>query len=86
MNIDTPPKFHVDSKDWKNGFSAVAPFGTYTGGHLSFPELALEFKVEAGDIILFQSHLLEHGNTEHLGHRSSIVMTTHNTVFNYLSK
>lgn len=84
--MDTPPKFHIDSKDWKNGFSVVAPFGNYIGGYLHFPELGLQFIVQPGDVILFQSHLLQHGNTEHLGHCSSIVMTTHNTVFNYLSQ
>lgn len=55
--------------------------GEFTGGHVLFPTLGLEFQVQKGDVLIFRSCLLLHVVTEVLsGSRMSIVFTTHNKV------
>jgi len=39
LNIDSPSTFHIDAKDWQNGFCAVITFGKYSGGELHFPAI-----------------------------------------------
>jgi hypothetical protein len=83
INLTTPPSMHIDSKDFNGGFAAVFPFGEYKEGYLEFPELKIAFDVRPGDLIVFQGHLLTHGNSAIIGQRGSCVLTTNNTLYNY---
>jgi len=82
LNYSCGSRFHRDIRDWKNGFCAVIPFGEWTGGDLTFPDIGATVKLQKGDIILFQSFNLLHGTEEYTGNRHSIVLCTHNTVIN----
>jgi len=74
--------FHTDTKDWKNGFCAVFPFGEFSDGNLQFPDLKTTVELKKGDVIFFQSFNLLHGSELSKGTRRSIVLCTHNTVIN----
>lgn len=85
LNIEGTCEFHADTKDWRNGLCCVIPFSKHDwkGGELSFPHLNIRVNGKSGDLIFFQSHLLEHGNlpvTE--GNRNSLVLVSHNNLFN----
>ncbi len=82
LNIDSPSTFHIDTRDWQNGFCVVVTFGNYSGGELRFPALNVSINIKKGDSIFFQSHKLEHGNKETFGTRHSLVLVSHNTLFN----
>jgi hypothetical protein len=85
LNIDSPSEFHTDLKDWRNGFCVVVTFGDYTGGELHFPLLNVTVNIEKGDVLFFQSHKLEYGNREvTTGARNSLVLVSHNNLFNLL--
>lgn len=83
INWTTAPKIHKDVNDWHNGFCCIFPFGEYDGGQLHFPSLNMKFNLRPGDVIVFQSHLLWHGNMTYNGNRHSCVLVTQNTVMNY---
>jgi len=83
LNIDSPSEFHIDSKDWRNGFCVVITFGKFTGGELHLPLLNVTVNIERCDVLFFQSHKLEHGNREVTsGARNSLVLVSHNNLFN----
>jgi len=81
LNIDSPSVLHTDFKDWHNGFCTVITFGDYEG-ELHFPLLNITLNIEEKDVALFQSHKLEHGNKDIVGTRHSLVLVSHNTLFN----
>ena len=83
VNLTMGTKFHTDNKDYRNGFCVVFPFGEYEGGELHFPEYNLTICLRPGDVILFQSHQLQHGNLElKSGKRRSCVLVCHNDLMN----
>ena len=83
VNLTMATKYHKDLKDYRNGFCCVFPFEDYDGGELHFPELNVTVNLRPGDLIVFQSHLLTHGNWPVTrGNRKSCVLLTHNTVMN----
>jgi len=84
LNIDTQSNLHIDSKDWHNGFCAIVAFGDYAGGELHFPLLNVTLNIERKDAALFQSHKLQHGNQDTIGTRHSLVLVSHNSLFNVL--
>jgi len=83
LNIDSQSNLHIDSKDWYNGFCVVIAFGKdYIGGELHFPLLNVTLNIERMDAVLFQSHKLQHGNQDTIGTRHSLVLVSHNSLFN----
>ena len=55
---------HTDKGDFKNGLGVVAVIdGNYSGCHLAIPKLKKAFKLQIGDVLLFDTSL-PHGNTE----------------------
>lgn len=56
---------------------AVFPFGDYDGGNLKFPHLGYEFEMRPGDLIMFKSWELLHGNQQSFGQRSFCVLVVH---------
>lgn len=83
VNLDAVYKLHVDGKDCD--FCVVLVMGEFTGGHVCFPTLQLEFQVQRGDVLIFRSCLLPHVVSDVLsGVCYSVVMTTHTKVLELL--
>jgi len=82
LNINSISNFHVDSADWFNGFCLVISFGDFNGAELHFPVINVTLNIEETDVALFQSHKLEHGNNPFCGIRHSLVLVSHNNLFN----
>ena len=85
LNIDCLSTNHIDTKDWRNGFCVVLTFGDedFVGGELHFPLLNATLDIRPRDVAFFQSHLLLHGNNQDIiGTRHSLVLVSHNTLFN----
>jgi len=78
LNITSGGGFHYDKKDDRTGMCALFPFGNFKGGELHFPHLNVTVNVKQGDIVFFNSFLLNHGNFQWRGTRKSIVLTSHN--------
>jgi hypothetical protein len=75
LNWDIECNFHTDKSDAGWGFCVVIPFGEFTGGELIFPGLGQSAHLIAGDIMVFPSALLEHGNGKvKTGFRHSLVL------------
>jgi hypothetical protein len=89
INVSCISSLHIDKDDWRNGFCCVLPFASkpWKGGELQFPDLNLTINMQAGDVVFFQSQLLQHGNCELLdGNRNSLVLVSHNDLFNNLTE
>jgi hypothetical protein len=56
---------HRDAKNLHEGLAPmiVLRSGSYSGGHLVFPEIKKAFKLDTGDIIFFRNETYIHGNT-----------------------
>ena len=92
VNGEPIKKIHKDGKDYRDGLCLVIPFGNFSGGNLMFPSYKREFVLDKGnnvisislfkgDMIIFKSHTLHHGNNEvYWGERRSLVFFTHNSV------
>jgi hypothetical protein len=67
--LDFPTAAHPDSHNLVDSLSAMAVFGNWRNGGLFVqPELEVAYRVEPGDLLLFNPHLL-HGSTPYEGHR-----------------
>lgn len=77
INVDYESRFHRDSGDFMDGYSAMTVIedGAYIGGLFVLPEHRVAIDVREGDVLLCQSHVDVHGNTpiEGRGHRYSFV-------------
>lgn len=64
VNNTYPTGVHTDKGDLDAGFSTIACVrkGTYTGGHLVFPEYRVAVDMKHGDLLLMDAHQW-HGNT-----------------------
>jgi hypothetical protein len=64
VNNTYPTGTHTDKGDLDAGFSTIACLrrGSYTGGHLVFPEYRLAVDMHHGDLLLMDAHQW-HGNT-----------------------
>jgi hypothetical protein len=60
INITCGGKIHKDSKDF--GYCVVFTLGDYKDGDLIFPEVGFVAKIRPGDIAIFKSSKLKHGN------------------------
>ena len=62
INFNTISDFHWDEKDEENCFCILITLGDYEGDKLCFPQLNLIIPLKPGQILLFRSRLLLHGN------------------------
>jgi hypothetical protein len=64
VNNTYPTGVHTDKGDLDEGFSTIACLrrGSYTGGHLVFPEYRVAADMQHGDLMLMDAHQW-HGNT-----------------------
>jgi hypothetical protein len=78
INYNIISNYHWDINDEKNCFCALVALGNYEGGELCFPQLKLYISLKPGQIIIFRSSLLLHGNFKLTkGIRHSIVYYVH---------
>ncbi|KAF0480806.1 calnexin independence factor cif1 [Gigaspora margarita] len=80
INYNATTSFHIDAND--NGLCVVVPVGNWTSGDLIFPCLNLKIKLVKGQVIMFRSDLLIHGNAPAQGIRFSMVFFSHKSTFN----
>jgi hypothetical protein len=71
---------HIDYNDF--GICVVVPLGSaFTGGHLRFNYLNIEYVLQPGDMIIFRSARLLHSVTQVVsGLRQSLVLTSQTSV------
>ncbi len=64
VNNTYPTGVHTDKGDLDAGFSTITcgRYGSYTGGHLVFPEYRVAVDMQHGDLLLMDAHQY-HGNT-----------------------
>jgi len=72
---------HRDTKDFRDGYCWVIPFGNFEGGELFFPDLNITIKMAPEMLVAFQSFELDHCVHEYTGERYSVVFFTHQTMF-----
>ncbi len=78
VNLNFPSEPHNDPNDIE--YSCVAPFGSYQGGDLVFPQLKVQLQLAPGDIVFFQAHRYTHFNRTYIGRRNSLVLFCHRTM------
>jgi hypothetical protein len=83
LNIGVIPDPHFDQCDCHQGMTAVAPFGSYSGGFLRLDDLNLDLTAMPGDLIFFNSYFLKHSVTTTTGSRNSICLLSHETLFDF---
>jgi hypothetical protein len=69
-NLQVEP--HKDRSDAKHGWMGICCAEQFTGGLLVLPKLKLKLQNKPGDVVYFQSTILEHYVTEFEGDRSSM--------------
>jgi hypothetical protein len=79
--VETEP--HRDYKSIFYGKSCLYPFGNFKGGALILWELRAVLELKAGDLFLFEDHLLTHSNEEVQGERHSLVAFMHQDVLDW---
>jgi hypothetical protein len=77
---------HRDHKSVFFGKSCLFPFGDFTGGAVIIWELHAILELNAGDIFLFEDHLLTHSNEDVTGVHHSLVAFTHQAVLTWYDK
>jgi hypothetical protein len=76
--VETTP--HRDYKSVFYGKSCLYPFGNFEGGAIILWELRMILELKAGDLFLFEDHLLTHSNEAVKGERHSLVAFMHQRV------
>jgi hypothetical protein len=79
--VQTEP--HRDYKSVFYGKSCLYPFGNFTGGGLILWDLRAVLELKAGDLFLFEDHLLTHSNEPVQGERHSVVAFMHQRVLDW---
>ena len=79
INYNCATEFHIDLND--NGLCTVVPTGEWEGRYLIFPYLGLRLKLVKGQIVMFRSNLLIHGNSPAQGVRFSMVFFSYKNTF-----
>lgn len=74
MNYNHGATLHRDKNDANFGPGIILPFGNFTGGHLSTPEIGREFVLRVGDVLFLNSQVITHGVTHYTGTRHSLVL------------
>lgn len=85
INYNSISDFHWDNHDEPNCFCCLVALGDFDGGELIFPQLKIIIPLRPGQIVVFSSRLLLHGNLPITrGIRHSIVYFVHCTFFHHL--
>ena len=80
INFNSRTPFHIDLND--NGLCTVVPVGNWIGGNLIIPHLGISIELVKGQVIMFRSNLLIHGNDSFTkGVRFSMVFFSHENTF-----
>ena len=79
INYNAKTPFHIDLND--NGLCTVVPVGDWKDGDLIIPHLGIKIKVVKGQVVMFRSNLLIHGNANAKGIRFSMVFFSHKNTF-----
>ena len=79
INYNCATEFHIDLND--NGLCTVVPVGDWEGGNLIIPHLEIKIKLVKGQVVMFRSNLLIHGNDNAKGIRFSMVFFSHKNTF-----
>jgi hypothetical protein len=66
LNFNFKTALHLDKNNLKGGLAALTVFsqGDYEGHYLVFPQVRLAFDVRNGDLIIADTQVYLHGNTE----------------------
>ncbi|KAK7966495.1 uncharacterized protein PG986_000772 [Apiospora aurea] len=83
LGINSYTQRHLDKTDVKFGFASLVGLGSYTGGDLCFPQLALKLEYQPGDCVIFRGRELEHFVHDWDGYRIFLLFTNHQPVRNY---
>jgi hypothetical protein len=83
INYNCATEFHIDLND--NGLCTVVPVGEWEGGYLIFPHLGLRIKLIKGQVVMFRSNLLIHGNSPAQGVHFSMVFFSHKNTYKILN-
>ena len=85
INYNTISDFHWDDNDNPNSLCCLVALGDFEGGELCFPQLQIVVPLQPGQVVVFSSRLLLHGNFPVLkGIRYSIVYFIHSGFFHHL--
>lgn len=66
LNLTCGCALHKDFRDY--GYCVLVPFGDFDGGELVFPKYQIAVKLDPGDVAIFRSSVLEHGNLPYTVH------------------
>ncbi len=84
INYNTISDYHWDEHDDLNGFCCLVALGDFEGGEICFPQLKIIIPLRPGQVLLFPSRLLLHGNlVVTKGIRHSIVYFVHSNFFHH---
>ncbi|KAK8066589.1 hypothetical protein PG997_013336 [Apiospora hydei] len=83
LGINSYTQRHLDKTDVKFGFASLVGLGSYTGGDLCFPRLALKLEYQPGDCVIFRGRELAHFVHDWDGYRIFLLFTNHQPVRNY---
>lgn len=82
INFNVISKYHWDDNDDPNGLCVLVALGDFEGGELCFPQLQIVVKLKPGQVVIFPSCLLLHGNLPITkGIRFSVVYFVHKHLF-----
>jgi hypothetical protein len=80
INYNTISDYHWDKHDDPNSLCCLVVLGDFEGGELCFPQLKIIIPLRPGQILLFPSRLLLHGNfVVTKGIRHSVVYFVHSS-------
>ncbi|UZO29299.1 uncharacterized protein OCT59_022778 [Rhizophagus irregularis] len=85
INYNIISKYHLDKNDHENSLAFLVVLGDFEGGEICFSEIKLVVKIRPGQVLVFSSRFLKHGNLKVTkGIRHSIVYYVHQDFFKEL--
>jgi hypothetical protein len=85
INYNVISDFHWDEHDDPNSLCCLVALGDFERGEVLFPQLQIVVQLKPGQILVFASRLLLHGNLSFTrGIRHSIVYFVHSGFFHHL--
>jgi len=64
INFNTISNYHWDEHDEPNSLCCLVALGDFEGGELCFPQLQIVMPLKLGQVVVFSSRLLLHGNLQ----------------------
>jgi hypothetical protein len=84
LNIDLISGVHNDPSDCRRGMAASASFGEWEdGGDFGLAEWGIVIKTRPGDLTFFNSYQDKHFVTPTSGIRNSVLLFSHQSLFNF---